>query len=270
MKNKGENQKTLKKQLISGTVYVALAAVVVAVTVNTTVGILSGGNVKIPESVPENTNLELPSIPEIPKIDIPNLSLSLSGDTLMSGDDDTSPVSDSVDGIDSVITEEIGTESLEESTASPAPLAIPDGANLGFDKYIKPCDGYVSKEHSADVPVYSTTLSDYRIHIGVDITGEIGTPVYAAVGGIVTDIYDDDLYGKTVCIKNRAGYTAKYSNLLPTLNANIAVGSLITTGQTIGGIGDTALCEAVEPSHLHLEIYDENGNAVDPEDLISF
>lgn len=269
MKNKSTNQKTLKKQLISGTVYVALAAVVVAVTVNTTVGILSGGDVEIPDSTPENTNLELPSIPDIPKIDIPELSLNLSGNSPLA-DDDSSPVSDSVDGIDSVITETADTESLRESASSHVTLAIPDDADLGFDKYIKPCDGYVSKEHSLDIPVYSTTLSDYRIHIGVDITGEIGTPVCAAAGGIVTDIYDDDLYGKTVCIENREGYTAKYSNLLPTLNANIAVGSLITTGQTIGGIGDTALCEAVEPSHLHLEIYDESGNAVDPEDLISF
>lgn len=266
MKNKTSGQKSLKKQLISGTVYVALAAVVVAVTVNTTVGILSGGNVEIPNS-PENTNLELPSIPDIPKIDIPELSLDLSGDSLLQDTkEDTSPVSDSPDGIDSVITE----NPVTEAANSPAPLAIPDDAKLGFDKFIKPCDGYVSKEHSIDIPVYSTTLSDYRIHIGVDVTGDIGTPVCAVNGGIVTDIYDDDLYGKTVCIQNRNGYTMKYSNLLPALNANVTVGSLVTTGQTIGGIGDTALCEAVDASHLHLEIYDSDGNPVDPEDLISF
>lgn len=263
MKNKNTAHKALKKQLLSGTIYVALAAVVVAVTVNTTVGILSGKDVKIPDSTPQNMSLDLPSIPDIPKIDIPELSLNLPDNS----NDDVSPVSDSPDGIDSVITETPVAENA--GTISEIPL-IPDDAELGFDKFIKPCDGYVSKEHSADVPVYSTTLSDYRIHIGVDITGEIGTPVCAVNGGIVTDIYDDDLYGKTVCIQNRDGYTVKYSNLLPTVNANISIGSIVTTGQTIGGIGDTALCEAVDASHLHLEIYDKDGTAVDPEDLISF
>ena len=184
--------------------------------------------------------------------------------------DNSSPVSDSPSGIDSLITDADPTGDItESSTVTQVPL-IPEDAQLGISKFLKPCDGYVSKEHSADVPVYSTTLSDYRIHIGVDVTGEIGTPVCAVNGGIVTDIYDDDLYGKTVCIQNRDGYTMKYSNLLPTINANVAVGTLITTGQTIGGIGDTALCEAVDTSHLHLEIYDKDGNPIDPEDLISF
>lgn len=268
MKNKNSGHKSLKKQLLSGTVYVALAAVVVAVTVNTTVGILSGGNVEIPDSTPQNTNLELPSIPDIPKIDIPELSLDLSDNSLSSDtQEDTFPVSDSPDGIDSVITEAPLSENTGAVTEAPA---IPEDAQLGIDRFIKPCDGYVSKEHSADIPVYSTTLSDYRIHIGVDVTGDIGTPVCAVNGGVVTDIYDDDLYGKTVCIQNRDGYTMKYSNLLPTVNANITVGSIVTTGQTIGGIGDTALCEAVDTSHLHLEIYNSDGNPIDPEDLISF
>lgn len=268
MKNKNSGQKSLKKQLISGTVYVALAAVVVAVTVNTTVGILSGADVEIPESTPENINLELPSLPDIPKIDVPELSLDLSYDpSLSEAGDNSSAVSDSPAGIDSLVTETPHTENT--GTVSEAPL-IPEDAQLGINRFIKPCDGYVSKEHSADIPVYSTTLSDYRIHIGVDVTGDIGTPVCAVNGGIVTDIYDDDLYGKTVCIQNRDGYTMKYSNLLPTVNANVKVGSLITTGQTIGGIGDTALCEAVDSSHLHLEIYDGDGNPVDPEMLISF
>ena len=113
-------------------------------------------------------------------------------------------------------------------------------------------------------------MADYRIHTGIDVTGELGTPVCAVIGGIVSDIYTDDLYGKTVCITSRDGYTVKYSNLLPTLNGNVEKGSLIATGTAIGGIGDTALCEAVDPPHVHIEIYDSDGLAIDPENLISF
>ncbi len=266
MKKKTSGQNNLKKQLISGTVYVALAAVVVAVTVNTTVGLLSGNDVKIPDSVPENITLSLPELPEIPKVDIPELSLDVLPDIPLPESDGSSAVSETADGVDSTVTE----QQVSLPDVIPETPVIPDDAELGIDRFIKPCDGYVSKEHSADIPVYSTTMSDYRIHIGVDVTGDIGTPVCAVYGGIVTDIYNDDLYGKTVCIKNRDGYTVKYSNLLPEVNANVTKDALITTGQVIGGIGDTALCEAVDTSHLHLEIYDADGNPVDPEDLISF
>jgi murein DD-endopeptidase MepM/ murein hydrolase activator NlpD len=79
-------------------------------------------------------------------------------------------------------------------------FSIPSDANLGLSKFIKPCDGYVSKEHSLTIPVYSPTMSDYRTHHGVDVTGEAGDVVYVVCGGIVRDIYDDDLYGKTVKI----------------------------------------------------------------------
>lgn len=263
MNNRNSDKKSLRRQLISGTVYVALAAVVVAVTLNTTVGLLSGTEYEMPDT-DGSTDLGLSDIAELPRVDLPPLSLTIPEADVLP---DTSPVADTPSGIDSEITEASDTETVVDIAQVPT---IPDDADLGIDRFIKPCDGYVLKEHSADLPVYSTTLSDYRIHIGVDVTGEIGTPVLSVCGGVVTDIYDDDLYGKTVCVQNRSGYTVKYSNLLPTLNANIAVGTLLSTGDVIGGIGDTALCEAVESSHLHLEMYDENSNAVNPEHFISF
>lgn len=269
MKNKSNNHTRFKKQLISGTIYTALAAVVVAVTVNTTVGVLSGHKVELPNAVPQNTALDLPDFSDLPKIEIPEIINDISGVVSENEKADTAPVSETGDGVTADIIESLS-QSLPDLQDTPEPISIPDDAYLGIDRFIKPCDGYVSKEHSADVPVYSTTLSDYRIHIGVDVTGDIGTPVAAVTGGIVTDIYTDDLYGKTVCIQTKDGYTVKYSNLLDVLNANVTVGSLITTGQTIGGIGDTALCEAVEASHLHLEMYDSTDTPVDPEDFISF
>lgn len=266
MKNKNHGQRSLKRQLFSGAVYVALAAVVVAVTVNTTVGILSGNDLELAESLPQNTSFDLPVLPDIPKIDIPEISTVLPKTENPSQESPSAPVSDSPDGVDSVIVQDLSAQDLQQSVLP----VIPDDADLGFDKFIKPCDGYVSKEHSASLPVYSVTMSDYRVHNGIDVTGEIGEPVSAVCGGIVTDIYDDDLFGTTVCIRNREGYTVRYSNLLPTVNANIQKGAIVTTGQTIGGIGDTALCEAVDTSHLHLEMYDPEGNPVNPEDFICF
>lgn len=264
MKNKRTPQKkSFPRQLISGAVYTALASVVVAVTVNTTIGLLQDRNLPLPESSPENINTTLPSVPDIPKLKLPEL------DAVGEDISDSRSVSDTAEGVTDIITEAVP-ENTADTQITPLDFEIPEDANLGIDRFIKPCDGYVLKEHSADVPVYSATMSDYRIHIGVDVTGDIGTPVAAVCGGIVTDILDDDLYGKTVCVKARDGYLIRYSNLLPDLNAQISVGETVATGDIIGGIGDTALCEAVDSSHLHLEIFDADGNGINPEDLISF
>jgi len=265
-KNKNHEKKSLLRQLISGTVYVALASVVVAVTVNTTAHLLSDRNTNIPDASPDNINVELPSVPDIPPLTLPELS---SNTPLNISDDASKQVSDTADGVNSIITETLEHDT-PENTQEIINLEIPADADLGIDRFIKPCDGYVSKEHSADIPVYSATLSDYRIHLGVDVTGDIGTPVSAVCGGIVSDIYDDDLLGKTVSIKTRSGYTVKYSNLLPTLNAPVVIGAVVATGDIIGGIGDTALSEVVDSSHLHLEIYDSDDLPVNPEDLICF
>ena len=263
------NNKSLKRQLLSGTIYVALAAVVVAVTLNTTIGLISD-KTTIPKT--ENTSEEnysgLPNTYTVPELTLPDFNIPVPESS------DNTPVSDVAEGIDSLIVEAepIVQENLSESPSVPStsPLSIPDGANLGLDKFIRPCNGFVSKAHSVDVPVYSPTMSDYRTHTGIDIVGDLGTEIYCVNGGIVTDIYDDDLYGTTVEIRNRSGYTMKYSNLMPTLSAGIEIGTIIKTGDPVGGIGETAICEVVETPHLHLEIYDEDGNPVDPEDLISF
>ena len=41
--------------------------------------------------------------------------------------------------------------------------------------------GNVIGEWSADIPVFSNTMEDYRVHLGVDIEADAGTPVYAAI-----------------------------------------------------------------------------------------
>ena len=265
MRKNRPQSKSLKRQFLSGTVYVALAAVVAAVTINTTGGLLSS-KAPIPE-IPDFDEIktEIPSVPDIPWASLPELKLP----QLNSFDSKT--VSDSPQGIVADITE--GVETIPEEIMTPVTVPeseIPQDLNMGFDGFIKPCSGYVSKSFSLDIPVYSSTMSDYRTHHGVDVTGEAGDVVYVVCGGIVRDIYDDDLYGKTVVMETVGGYTVKYSNLLESLHASVSEGALLPTGTELGGIGKTAICEAVEPSHVHLEIYDSDGNAVDPEDLISF
>lgn len=279
-KKKACDKKSLKKQLIGGTVYVALAAVVAAVTLHATVGMISDKTKDI--NLDETLNLPSVDLPSVPKT--PSLNLS-QGEVENKNNLSDSAVGDIADGISALIEEnakrleednakieETESVDVEKGTISGENLSleIPESANLGLEKFIKPCSGFVSKSHSTLVPVYSPTMSDYRTHTGVDVAESVGTEIVCVNGGIVTDIYNDDLFGKTVKMKNKEGFTIVYSNLLETLSDGVEVGAILKTGDSLGGIGESAICEAVEAPHVHLEIYNAEGVALDPEELIDF
>lgn len=134
---------------------------------------------------------------------------------------------------------------------------------LGYDGYIKPCTGYISKEYSVELPVYSATMYDYRTHAGVDIACEAGTPVRAVTNGVIDEVYNDYLFGTTVVVKHADGVSSVYSNLSPDLPAETTVGRNVITGEVLGGIGNSALCESAEVNHLHFEMK-KDGESVDP------
>jgi len=129
----------------------------------------------------------------------------------------------------------------------------PEG-NTGYSLYVKPVNGYISKEFSPDELIYSPTMYDYRTHSGIDITGDLGAQVKAFAAGKVTKVYDDPLMGKTVIIDHGDGITSCYMNLYETIPPNITVGASINVGEVIGGVGESAICEVAEVPHLHFEI----------------
>lgn len=261
MKKDTSSKSRLKKQLISGGIYIALSAVVVAVTVNTVVSLVSDRVDDLPV-IPDEIDTSLPEIDDF------NFDTNLYNYTenLTLPDNTPEPdlnVSDTVTGIDAVVTQPNNTQ------ADVSDVLLPD-TFVGFENYIKPCDGFVIKSQSLDIPVYSETLYDYRTHTGVDIACDKGSAVKVCIGGVISEVYTDRMLGTTVCIKTKDGKTVKYSNLSSELDANIVVGTVVETGTVIGGIGETALSEAAEPPHLHLEILDIDGTPLDPEELIDF
>jgi len=256
---KDENRSRLKKQLVSGGVYIALAAAVVAVTTGTVVSMLSGKNADLLPKVDGKTKysekeLVMPKLPDVPEVpDVPD-----------------APVSDSAEGINAEIkpSEEMLTPKTTDaqSASQSAENVKAETADFGYPGYVKPCDGYISREYSDEVLVYSPTMYDYRAHLGCDIAAEAGTPVKAVSGGTVTDISADDMLGTTVTIESADGLVLKYCNLSAELPKDTAVGNVIQTGSVIAGVGQTALCEAAEAPHLHLEAA-RNGEMFDPAGL---
>lgn len=131
--------------------------------------------------------------------------------------------------------------------------------------YIAPVKGKIQMKYSMDMPIYSKTLDQYMTHSGIDIAAPLSTKVKAIAGGTVTKVSEDDRYGTTVEITHGNGIVSIYSNLAEQGTAE--TGDVVKQGEIIGAIGETALFETLEESHLHLEMTRDSAY-VDPAEYI--
>ncbi len=104
-----------------------------------------------------------------------------------------------------------------------------------------------------------------KFHNGIDISGSIGTPVYAIADGVVNlaDAKGQGGYGKYIVIVHADGYASRYAHLS---KLSINVKANVKRGDLIAYVGNTG--KSTGP-HLHFEIK-KNGNNVNPSDLIDF
>ena len=119
--------------------------------------------------------------------------------------------------------------------------------------FIAPVSGTVAKNHSLEVPVFSLTLGEWRVHTGIDIACEEGAGVYASEAGVVSGIYSDPMLGYTVEITHRNDIKTRYSNLSSDV-ASLKVGDTVALGDKIGVVGDSSISELAEEPHLHFEV----------------
>ena len=118
--------------------------------------------------------------------------------------------------------------------------------------------GNVIKEWSADIPVFSNTMEDYRVHMGIDVEADIGSPVYAVADGTVESVEFHPMMGQTIVIHHADGYKTIYQNMQTAVPDGIEAGAQVKAGDEIGYIGDTALIEISEEPHLHFEMYKDD------------
>ena len=133
---------------------------------------------------------------------------------------------------------------------------------------ILPVSGLLYKGHDATIQVYSNTMGDYRVHLGLDIATAPEAQVFAAADGKVEKIWDDSMMGTCVAITHKDETVSIYKNLAKNLADGIAVGVEIKQGDAIGYVGDTAVVEMADEPHLHFEVT-VNGLSVDPRDFFS-
>ena len=146
--------------------------------------------------------------------------------------------------------------------------AVEDKPTVADPEYTLPVDGLLNKDFDAELLVYSVTMNDYRVHLGVDIAASVGAPVYAMADGKVLTVSEDYLMGTTVKIEHEGGLVSVYSNLQSVLPDGIEAGAAVEGGQLIGGVGETAIIEQCDDAHLHLEVL-KDGKNVDPLDYIT-
>ena len=210
-----KNTKANRASIITGVVLVAAIAVVISVTV--------ASNRKKDKTPPPDVS------------DIPNVS-----------DTDTPSVLPPND-----------TDAPETDAPTPNKPNNNGGSSQVEDKlpsFILPVSGVLSRKHDPELQVYSPTLNDYRVHLGIDIVTDEDAPVYAAADGTVSKIWKDDMMGYCVAIKHSGDCYTIYQNLSDTLPDGIKEGVAVRSGQLIASVGDSAMIEVADEPHLHFEM----------------
>ncbi|MBQ1847336.1 MAG: peptidoglycan DD-metalloendopeptidase family protein [Clostridia bacterium] len=246
-----------KQEKAARTIYVILAVLITATMVISVITAINRRRSKLPEPVPGTTGTESAVIPDKPK---DNNGKGHGYIDLIPDTQATKPPQKT----------EPAAEPKEKDT-EPAPKTEPvtePEEPASVDRiYVVPAAGHVIKDYTMDLPVYSLTMNDYRVHNGIDITSTVGSPVYAFSDGVVKKIHYDPMMGQTVIIDHGDGLESKYQNLQITLPDGIEEGSTVSAGEIIGAVGETALIECAEVPHLHFTVL-LNGNYVPPSDYI--
>jgi hypothetical protein len=119
---------------------------------------------------------------------------------------------------------------------------------------------------------YDAARSGGRVHMATDIMGPKLTPIFAAVGGLVTKMVQvDDQYGYRLTVEGDDGRSYSYLHInndspgsddgagtpAQAYAPGVALNGRVERGQHIAWIGDSGNAESTA-SHLHLSITDSN------------
>lgn len=130
-------------------------------------------------------------------------------------------------------------------TADERPMAA-------LPRMARPVDGRITSRFA---------MRDGRLHEGIDIAQRAGTPVCAALAGVV--LLADELpgYGRVVVVDHAGDLATVYAHLS---RADVAAGDRVEEGRPLGAVGTTGRTFG---AHLHFEVRFD-GTAVDPQPFL--
>ena len=96
-----------------------------------------------------------------------------------------------------------------------------------------------------------------RNHNGLDINGNTGDPIVAALSGVVITAGSRSGYGNTVVVSHGGGFTTLYAHMS---SISVSAGQDVSSGERLGAVGSTGWSTG---PHLHFEVR-YNARAVNP------
>ena len=127
--------------------------------------------------------------------------------------------------------------------------------------YVVPLDDYtVGKSASVSALVYSSTLTQWRTHDGVDLLTTSGSNVKCVTDGRVSAIKETTLEGTVVTVEHEDGLVSIYKGLG---SVSVKEGDTLSAGAVIGTVAENMMIEQREGAHLHLEMK-KSGKYIDP------
>ena len=140
----------------------------------------------------------------------------------------------------------------EEETEEPVAEVFHEEPAPVNPNYAWPLQGELDRIHDPETLRYDETLGDWRTHQGIDILAPLGETVTAAHAGSVESVVKSDLLGTVVTVSHGDGFRTVYANLEE--NPAVQVGDWVEPGSLIGTVGESALSEISQQSHLHFAV----------------
>jgi murein DD-endopeptidase MepM/ murein hydrolase activator NlpD len=111
---------------------------------------------------------------------------------------------------------------------------------------------------------YHPIHKQWRLHTGIDLAADRGTPVYASASGVVVKVsYLRSGYGRHLVIYHDKKFSTLYAHCSEIL---VREGDPVTEGQVVAKVGSTGTSSG---NHLHFEIR-TNGKTNDPRKFLNF
>lgn len=123
-----------------------------------------------------------------------------------------------------------------------------------------PVDGSIILAYNMDSTIYFPTLEQYKCNPAVIIGADTGSEVISAAPGIVENIYDDSVIGKTVVMSIGDGYKLTYGQLE---DVKVNISDNVEAGTVIGNIASPTKFYSVEGSNLYFKLT-KDGESIDP------
>lgn len=115
------------------------------------------------------------------------------------------------------------------------------------------------------VDTWGAARSQGRRHEGVDIFAPRDTPILATTPGVVLNVGENRLGGRTVMILGPGGQRHYYAHL-ERYREDLQEGDWVEAGDVVGYVGDSGNAQGTPP-HLHYGIYTGSG-AINPYGLL--